>query len=87
MLKITPKSFTMTRQLLKGVWIAVPAYMVLSLFMPVLIALALVLGLLHLAEIPVALAVLRKKNIPTTEVIGKTFLYGFTYWLPRSLEA
>lgn len=86
-MKITPNSFHMTRQILKGLWIAVPAYMVLTLFMPFMIALAAILGFLHLAEIPVALAVLRNKKIPTTEVMGKTFLYGFTYWLPKSKEA
>lgn len=87
MLKITPQSFQMTRQILKGLWIAVPAYIILTLFMPFLVVLALVLGVLHLGEIPIALAVLRNKAIPKSEVVGKTFLYGFTYWLPKSREA
>lgn len=86
-MSINPNSFDNSRKLLKGLWIAVPAYMVLSLFMPFLVALALILAVLHLAEIPIALAMLRKKNISLTEKVGKTFLYGFTYWLPKSLEA
>lgn len=86
-MNITPNSFENSRKILKGLWIAVPAYMVLSLFMPFLVALALILAVLHLAEIPLALTLLRKKNIPLTEKVGKTFLYGFTYWLPKTLEA
>ncbi|MDX1669923.1 MAG: hypothetical protein R3194_10925 [Limnobacter sp.] len=86
-MKVTAQSFEGSRKILNGLWVVVPAYLILSLFMPFLLALALLLAVLHLAEIPLALAVLRKKSIPLTEKISKTFLYGFTYWLPKSLEA
>lgn len=86
-MNITPQSFEGSRKILNGLWIVVPAYMVLSFFMPFLVALALILAVLHIAEIPLALAILRKKQIPLIEKVSKTFLYGFTYWLPKSLEA
>lgn len=86
-MNITPQSFEGSRKILNGLWIVVPAYMVLSFFMPFLVVLALILAVLHIAEIPLALAVLRKKQIPFVEKVSKTFLYGFTYWLPKSLEA
>ncbi|HEX5486117.1 hypothetical protein [Limnobacter sp.] len=86
-LNLSPKSFESARKLLNGFWIVVPAYMVLSLFMPFLVLMALVLTVLHALEIPVALIKLRGKNLPTLEVASKTLLYGFTWWLPKSLEA
>jgi hypothetical protein len=41
----------------------------------------------HTLELPIAFLRLRGKNLPTMEVISKTLLYGFTWWLPKSLEA
>lgn len=83
----SPQSFENSRKILKGLWIAVPAYLLLSLFMPFLVALALILAVLHLAELPIALTLLRNKPISLVEKVGNTMLYGFTYWLPKTLEA
>jgi hypothetical protein len=50
-----------------------------------LCAWALFLGLvvIHLSEIPiVSLRIGKEKNIPLPAVIVKTFLFGFTWWLP-----
>ena len=41
------------------------------------------LVILHLVEIPaVSLKIGREKGLPTSLVVLKTLLYGFTWWLP-----
>ena len=37
---------------------------------------------LHLSEIPFVSAMLKDKNIGKGEVAVKTFLFGFTWWVP-----
>jgi hypothetical protein len=84
---VNPQSFESMRKVMNGFWIVVPAYLLISLVMPFLLALAALLLALHALEIPLAFLRLKGKNIPAPEVISKTLLYGFTWWLPKSLEA
>lgn len=85
--KVSPQSFESMRKVMNGFWIVVPAYLLISLVMPFLLVLAALLLVAHTLELPIAFLRLRGKNLPTMEVISKTLLYGFTWWLPKSLEA
>lgn len=39
--------------------------------------------LFHVAEIPAAsLKIGRDRNVPSSTVVAKTLLFGFTWWLP-----
>lgn len=42
----------------------------------------LALLLLHLAELRITLPLARQKNLPTVTAVGKTMLFGFTWWVP-----
>ena len=42
----------------------------------------LALLLLHLAELRITLPLARQKNLPTVIAVGKTMLFGFTWWVP-----
>lgn len=86
-MQITPHSFENMRKVMNGFWIVVPAYLALSLVMPLMLILALLLLVAHTLELPIAFMKLRGKDLPPLEVVGKTLLYGFTWWLPKSLEA
>lgn len=86
-IKVSPQSFESMRKVMNGFWIVVPAYLLISLVMPFLLALAALLLVAHTLELPIAFLRLRGKNLPAMEVVSKTLLYGFTWWLPRSLEA
>ncbi|HEY1058891.1 MAG TPA: hypothetical protein VGE55_09205 [Limnobacter sp.] len=86
-MKVTPQSFESMRKVMSGFWIVVPAYMLMSLVMPIFLILAALLLVAHTLELPIAFLRLRGKNLPTMEVVFKTLLYGFTWWLPKSLEA
>lgn len=83
---LNPQMFESMRKVMNGFWIVVPAYLLLSLVMPFLLILALMLLVAHTLELPIAFLRLKGKNLPASEVIGKTLLYGFTWWLPKSLE-
>ncbi|MBU2513944.1 hypothetical protein KJ966_21605 [bacterium] len=41
-----------------------------------------VLLLIHMTEIPFSLKIGREKQLTTGIIVGKTLLYGFTWWLP-----
>ncbi|HEX4878527.1 MAG TPA: hypothetical protein VFV39_01675 [Limnobacter sp.] len=86
-INLSPKTFESMRKIMNGFWIVVPAYLLLSLVMPFLLALAILLLVAHTLELPIAFMRLKGKNLPPMEVVGKTLLYGFTWWLPKSLEA
>ena len=86
-MKISPKSYESMRKVMSGFWIVVPAYMLMSLVMPFFLILAALLLVAHTLELPIAFMRLRGRNLPTFEVVSKTLLYGFTWWLPKSLEA
>ncbi|HEX4856165.1 MAG TPA: hypothetical protein VFV28_05095 [Limnobacter sp.] len=86
-LKISPQSFESLRKVMNGFWLIVPAYLLATLVMPLLLVLAALLLVAHTLELPIAFLRLRGKNLPATEVVSKTLLYGFTWWLPKSLEA
>ena len=85
-IKVSPQSFESMRKVMNGFWIVVPAYLLISLVMPFLLVLAALLLVAHTLELPIAFLRLRGKNLPTLEVVSKTLLYGFTWWLPKSLE-
>lgn len=36
----------------------------------------------HITEVPVIAFMFKDKDIPTGTVLVKTFLFGFTWWLP-----
>ncbi len=42
----------------------------------------LALAVLHLAESPIGLAIGRAKNLSIPRTLIKTWLFGFTWWLP-----
>lgn len=86
MMKVTPQSFETMRKLIGGFWIVVPAYLLLSLIMPVFLILAGLLLVAHTLELPIAFLRLKGQNVKPTEVVSKTLLYGFTWWLPKSME-
>lgn len=86
-LKLTPQHFESMRKVMNGFWLVVPAYLLATLVMPLLLVLAAFLLVAHTLELPIAFLRLRGKNLPATEVVSKTLLYGFTWWLPKSLEA
>ena len=45
----------------------------------------LALNALHVAESPIGLKIGRTKNLSTTRSLVKTWLFGFTWWLPLKM--
>ncbi len=65
-------------------WLAIPAFFLGGISMPLLVILGVILLVLHTLELPVAFIKLRGMGVPPVQTVVKTLLYGFTWWLPLS---
>ena len=67
-----------------GFWLAIPAFFLGGITMPILLIVGLILLGLHALELPVAFLKLRGKGVHPFHTITKTLVFGFTWWLPLS---
>ena len=46
----------------------------------------LIMLLAHISEMPISFKIAKSKGIPYRQIIIKTLLFGFTWWIPLKLD-